>query len=236
MLGDERPGRYRERMSPTASRSAVALALALGLGASACGATKPVAVTTSSEVKECRAQWHDVARSVDGLDQDTHPSALASRWESVIATVVLYENTTSAKNCQQNIETQIAAITGLRQFSARLQPYDMEYQAQQAAADVGRYLADPLPAPSAGKHGKSVEPPAKATVSAALDRLEAHAATADADIAPGWSQLASVELSDETAVTGAIQDLGYLAQDSAEWKLCHDALGIIATAVRARQG
>jgi hypothetical protein len=221
-------------MVPHAARAALATAVILGLAATACGAEKTAASTASKALTQCRSQWRDVAKSVAGLDQDADPSALASRWTSVLATVEYYENTTTAKGCQQNIETQVEAITALRDFSTRLRPYDMEFQAAFVTDDVDRYLLDPLPAPTTGKAGKVV-PPSKAAVTAAQNALTGNASAANLELEPGWGQLASVELSDASAVDAAVQDLTFLAKDSATWATCAAALKVISTALDARK-
>jgi hypothetical protein len=219
-----------------ATRVALVTTAVLGLATTSCGAEKPTAATVPTALTACRSQWRDVARSVTGLDQDTDPSALATRWTSVLATVDYYETTQTAKNCQENIETQLEAITALRDFSARLRPYDMEYQADLVAPDVGRYLADPLPAATRNKNGKPVLPPSKAAVTAALNALRGNAAAAHDDLQPGWAQLASVELKDGSAVTTALQDLEFLAKDSPTWVTCNNALVVIGAAIRAQNG
>ena len=62
-------------------------ALALSFGATSCGGKKAAGTAASTSLEDCRSQWHDVAESVVGLDQDDNPSALASRWNSVVATI-----------------------------------------------------------------------------------------------------------------------------------------------------
>ncbi|MET3960487.1 hypothetical protein ABIE44_000421 [Marmoricola sp. OAE513] len=219
-----------------AARVVLATTLVLGLGSAGCSEEKKATAAKTPGLSECRKQWGDVADAIVGLDEDKHPSALASRWTSVVATVDYYENTDTATDCQQKIAAQLDAITALRQFSTRLQPYDMEFQADERAADVGRYLADPLPAPTKGKGGKKSRPPKKAAVAAALKTLEDNAAAANAELAPGWGQLASVELTDEAAVKAALQDLEFLAKDSPTWVRCNAALAVIEKAVRAQLG
>jgi hypothetical protein len=212
------------------------LALALALTASGCGASRIRATGASPSVQQCRSQWQGVAQSVAGLDGDTNPSALASRWTTVIATVDYYENITTAKRCRADIASQINAITALRAFSDRLRPYDMTYQSEQVAAAVDLYLHEPLPAPLRNARGKKIPPPSKQAVTAAAATLSEHASQANTDLAPAWEEFASVEISDAATVQSALTDLDSLARSSADWTACEQALQVIMTAERAQQG
>ncbi len=210
------------------------VSLALVLTASGCGAAASTSTSQSRALQHCRAQWHDVAQSVAGLDADTNPSALASRWNTVIATVDYYENTTTAKGCTSIIDGQVRAISALRDFSNQLRPYDMAYQAQQVASAVDLYLHDPLPAPTRNAKGKKVAPPSKQAVTAAAATLTQLAAAANADLAPAWEQFTSVEITDDAGVRTAMADLANLAQTSASWTACHQALQVITAAEQAQ--
>jgi len=187
-------------------------------------------------LKACQSQWHDVGDSVLGMDQDPNPSSLAERWTSVIATVEYYKTADSAKNCQANIETQLKAVTTLRQFSEKLRPYDMTYQLSQVQAAVDLYLHDPLPDPVRGENGKRVKPPSKEAVTTAMATLTANAAQANTELAPAWGQAASVDLTDVSALTTTMQDLDQLAQDSPHWVSCEQALQVLVAAIRAQEG
>lgn len=213
------------------------LALTLGPVLTACGAEEPsVPTAVPQTLEECREQWSEVGESVIGLDEDPNPSALASRWNSVTATIVLYENTESAENCQANIEAQTRAITLLREFMVTVQPYDMEYRLAQAAAGVDLYLNDPLPSPYQDPSGKTVRPPTKSAVRSAAAELSQYAATANAELQAGWAQLATVELTDPDAVQDAVADLVRLAAASPSWVACKAALQVIAAAITAQEG
>jgi hypothetical protein len=217
----------------------------VAVATSGCGSHQSTATRPADQtLKQCHQQWADVARSVKGLDQDTDPSALASRWTTVLATIDYYETSTTATGCQTNISSQVAAITSLREFSVKLRPYDMVYQLAQVAATVDSYQNAPLPKPvrtsgGDGKRkgkGKLVHPPTKAAVQAALATLQAHAAAADTALTPAWSEMASVELTNGTAVGSALQDLDFVAQDSTDWKQCEEALKVIVAAQHALAG
>lgn len=224
-------------MSGRALGSVAAGTLALATALAGCGADPaPAAKPLTQTVKQCQARWRDVAESVLGLDQDTNPSALASRWTSVSATVDYYATSTSAKNCQAIIETQVRAITALREFSEKLQPYDMAYQVGRVSAAVDLYLHDPVPKSARNADGKRVKAPTHAKVSEAIQTLTDQAADANAELQPGWAQLASVSLDDADAVSSAIDDLDLLAQHGNHWARCQTALQVIVAAIRAQEG
>jgi len=222
-----------------------AVAIALLPALAACGgngpgsdgtAHPPASSTVPQSVKDCQDQWHDVAESVLGLDQDTNPSSLASRWTTVIATVDYYRTSTEVKDCQATIEAQQQAITALRQFSERLRPYDMTYQLDRVRAAVDLYLHDPVPSPAKGTNGHRVKAPTHAQVAAALATLTAEAAAANADLQPGWDHLASITLEDASTVSDALDDLDALAQAGEHWTRCQQALQVIVSAERAQEG
>jgi hypothetical protein len=170
------------------------------------------------------------------MDQDPNPSALADRWNTIIATVDYYRTTDSAKNCQSTIENQLKAVTSLRQFSEKLRPYDMAYQLAQVRAAVDLYLNDELPAPVRDSNHKLVKPPTKAAVTSAMQTLTANAAQANTELEPGWEQTKSVDLTDVTALTTTMQDLDFLAQDSPHWRQCEEALQVLVAAIRFQEG
>jgi hypothetical protein len=203
-----------------------------------CGQASGSGATDRAEagLKECRAQWRQVGETVMGLDQDTNPSNLAARWNSVIATIDYYQTSGSSKNCQQTIENQLRAITALREFSAKLQPYDMTYQRDQLRAAVDLYLNDPLPAAVRGDDGARVKPPTKEAVSAAMQTLTANAEEANVELQPAWAQTSSVDLTDVDALTTTMHDLDFLAQDSPHWRACEEALQVLVAAIRAQEG
>lgn len=184
----------------------------------------------------CASQWKDVADSVIGLDQDTDPSSLASRWTSVIATVAYYRTRRQTKDCQQVVDHQVKAIADLRRFSDQLRPYDMAYQLQQVQASIDLYLHDPLPSPAKDAKGHTVRPPTKPAVLAAYETLKSEAPTAAADLQPGWAQMATVSLDDATALRTAVTDLDTLAQDSTAWQHCESALQVLVAATHAQEG
>ncbi|MGY2875412.1 hypothetical protein ACVW00_002602 [Marmoricola sp. URHA0025 HA25] len=227
---------HQRTWARTAVRVCVASVLALGVLGCGQGAKPDSATKGAAAVKDCRAQWAEVGDSVLGLDQDKNPSALPDRWNTVIATVDYYKHTTTAKNCQQLVETQLKAITSLRQFSEKLRPYDMTYQLDQVRAAVDLYLSDPLPAAVRDANHKLVRPPTKAAVKQAMQTLSDNAQIADQELQPGWEQTKSVDLTDVEALTTTMQDLDFLAQDSPHWRQCEDALQVLVAGIRFQEG
>jgi len=216
----------------------VCVAAVLAVGSTGCGhQAKPDASAKAEQaLKACRAQWSEVGDSVLGMDQDPNPSALADRWNTVIATVDYYRHTTTAHDCQKQVETQLKAVTSLRQFSEKLRPYDMTYQLDQVRAAVDLYLGDPLPAPVRGPGHKLVRPPTKPAVTQAMQALTDNAQAANQELEPGWEQTKSVDLTDVAALTKTMQDLDFLAQDSPHWRQCEDALQVLVAAIRFQEG
>jgi hypothetical protein len=217
-------------------RATVATLLVVALAACGQGAKSDTDAKAARALKDCRAQWADVGESVLGLDQDPNPSALADRWNNVIATVQYYKTVDSAKNCQSTIETQLKAVTSLRQFGEKLHPYDMTYQLEQVRAAVDLYLNDPLPEPVRGPGHKVVKPPTKEAVTQAMQTLTDNAQQANEELAPGWEQTKSVDLTDVTALTTTMQDLDFLAQDSPHWRQCEEGLQVLVAAIRFQEG
>lgn len=215
-----------------------ALAALLTLVPTACGSGGGSGADAKAEraLAACHAQWKDVGETVLGMDQDANPSALSDRWTSVIATVEYYQSADDATDCQSRVTTQVKAITALRQFSEKLRPYDMTYQLDQVRAAIDLYLNDPLPDPVRGDNGKRIRPPAKPAVSAAMQALATNAAPANVELQPGWDQISSVDLTDVPALTKAVQDLDFLAQDSPHWRQCEEALQVLVAAIRAQEG
>ena len=220
----------------TAVQVALATAVAVSLAGCGNGADSSAAAKSERALEACRAQWKDVGDSVVGMDRDPNPSALADRWNTVIATIDYYQTADSAKDCQTTIETQLKAVTSLRQFSEKLRPYDMTYQLDQVRAAIDLYLNDALPGPVRDENHKLIQPPTKAAVATAMQTLTDNAAQANAEIQPGWEQTKSVDLTDVTALTKTMQDLDFLAQDSAHWRGCEEALQVLVAAIRFQEG
>lgn len=231
--------RRRATWGRTATSVAAAGALAVSLAACGQPAGSPAARGEAKDARalqQCRAQWTDLGESIVGMDQDDNPSALASRWTSVIATVDYYRQTDTSKDCQANVDGQRKAVAALQQFSDTLRPYDMTYQLGQIRAAIELYLNDPVPAPARNENNKVVRPPSKAAVTAAMGTLSENAGQANVELQPGWEETVSVDLTDTAAVTRTMQDLDFLAQDSPHWRRCEEALQVLVAAIRAQEG
>ena len=217
-------------------RACVAVALTTALVACGESSESDSEAKAARALTECRAQWAEVGESVLGLDQDPNPSALADRWNSVIATVEYYKHTDTAKNCQATVENQLKSVTALRQFSEKLRPYDMTYQLAQVRAAIDLYLNDPLPEPVRDENDKLLRPPTKEAVTQAMQTLTENAPQANEELAPGWEQTESVDLTDVETLTTTMQDLDFLAQDSPHWRQCEEALQVLVAAIRFQEG
>lgn len=214
----------------------IALLIAAATGCGQADQASQADAKAAQALASCHEQWRDVAQSVVGQDTDEDPSALASRWTAVIATVDYYETSDIAENCQENVEVQLQAISDLREFSEELRPYDMSYQLRQSRASIDLYLHDPLPAATPNAKGRLTRPPGKAAVERALTTLTQRAGEADADLSIGWTQMATVDLDDAEALRSAVEDLDALARESEAWVACQDALRILVAAIRAQDG
>ena len=114
--------------------------------------------TTSPARPRWRAatQWKDLGKQVRGNDEKTNPSALAPRWNSVVATIDYYASSAKASGCDKAVDRQKDAITALTAFGTKLAPYDMELRLEQVRDDAEAYAAAPRPpatTPSADAEG-----------------------------------------------------------------------------------
>jgi hypothetical protein len=85
-------------------------------------------------------------------------------------------------------------------------------------------------------NGKKIKAPTQAAVETALQSLSDEWVDVNAELQPGWAQLASVSLDDDTAVASALDDLDSLAQAGEHWSHCQQALQVIVAATRAQEG
>lgn len=212
-----------------------ALRLVLGpvvvvLVAAGCGQATPApgAGTTapSKAAQACRDRWAALGKELQGRAAATEPSALPARWNSVVATVGYYATSASADDCPAALAGQRAAATTLAAFSARVRRYDPAYQLARLRSRAAAYVAAPLPRPARVK-GKRVPPVPKRTVRLAVATLAATAPRAVADMADGWHQLDTLDLTDTGAVRSALSDLAFLAQDSAPFRACAQAAAVL---------
>ena len=232
--GMQRP---RARVARTAV-TGVALAVLL----SGCGSNDAAEDDgPDQKTAACRDEWKDLGKNVQGNDQKTNPSALAARWNNVVATVGYYASSAKASDCGEAITKQKAAISALTSFSTRLAPYDMELRLDQVRDQAQKYAeGPPPPSPSPSpknkkKPNKLVKPPpappSPAQVAAALKTLTAQAPVATQQQGPGWTQARVVELTDTAAVAKTVKDLAFLSTESPSYRACQLLLARIRTAL-----
>lgn len=207
----------------------------------ACGAGP--ATTSSDEpskaTRACRAEWKDLGTQVQGKDEKTNPSALAPRWNAVVATIDYYASSGKASGCRAAIDRQKAAIAALSAFSVRLAPYDMELQFERVRDAAEKYAAGPRPTPSPAPKGSKKKgkrpprPPAPPTIAGAVKTLVGQAPRASQQQGPGWTQARVVDLGDKAAVAKAVKDLAFLSTQSPAWRACKAALAQIRLALAA---
>lgn len=232
------PGERRERVGLTAGLGVLLAAIAL---TGACGtAEKPAARATRSPdqaTSQCRAKWADLAQRIEGNQRQEEPSALADRWNSVVATADYYATSARSGDCTTRLDDQEKAISRLRSFEKSLQPWDMEHQLSDVETRADAYASSPRPKPSTGKKGGDSggkdSAPSPAAVKKALATLRRLAPTATEDQRPGWQQAEVVDLQDESAVKKARNDLDFLSHQSKAWRSCDDAVRLIRKALRA---
>jgi hypothetical protein len=194
----------------------------------------------SKAAVSCREKWKDLEDAVRGRDEMTNPSALAPRWNNIVATAEYYAAGASGSDCGTTIEAQKKAMSALTAFSTKLRPYDVELRLDTVKADAEEYASSPrppAPKPSPAKKGKkakkSPRPPKPADVAAALKTLTQQAPLATQQQGPAWQQARVVELSDAAAVAKAVKDLGFLSSESSAYTACSRALTTIQVALKA---
>ena len=220
----------------------VCAGMALVLLLAGCGSDEKPADQPSKATMACRGQWKDLGAQVRGNDEKTNPSALAPRWNTVVATIDYYVSSAKASDCGEALDRQKAAIGALTAFGARLAPYDMELRLEQVRDAAQKYAAGPRPTPSPSpatkkkskKHAKKPPlPPAPPTIAAAVKTLVSQAPVATQQQGPGWSQARVVELTDKAAVAKTVKDLAFLSTQSPAWRACTAALARIKLALAA---
>lgn len=208
--------------------SAVLLTLLAGCGSTATPVQHPARATPSlsAQAVACRGQWTDLGASLTGRDQAGYDSALAERWNSVLATIAYQAASATGRSCATALSAQRTAITQLETFGTRLRPFDMPYQLSTASASVQKFLASSPPAAS----GRA-KPPSEKQVRQALTTLKTYAAASAADLRPGWQQANRVDLTVPAATHKAVKDLAFLAGDSKPTRKCTAALAVLHKAL-----
>jgi hypothetical protein len=226
------------------SRVALVAAVVTGVLLAGCGSSDQPGDEPSKAALACRGEWKDLGKQVDGRDEETNPSALAARWNSIVATIEYYSTSATAKGCDEAIAQQKEAISALSAFAAKLAPYDMELRLEQVREDAEAYAAGPTPSPSPTPSPKDKKqkkkqvkpppgPPSPPTISNAVKTLIAQAPVATEQQGPGWQQARVVELTDDAAVAKTVRDLAFLSTQSPAWQASITALAQIKLALAA---
>ncbi len=223
-----------------------AVGAALALLLAGCGSDSKSADDGPDEATQaCRAEWKDLGKVSQGNDTRTNPSALAPRWNNVVATIDYYAGSAKKSDCGEAITKQKAAIGALTAFGAKLAPYDMELRLAQVRKDAEAYAAaprppatTPSPSPKSKKQKNQKKPkpipaPAPSSIGDAVKTLTSQAPVATQQQGPGWEQARVVELSDAAAVAKTVKDLAFLSRESAAYRACTAALAKIRVALAA---
>jgi hypothetical protein len=192
----------------------------------------------------CRKDWQELEKKVGGRDELSNPSALAERWNTVMATIEYYSTSASGKDCGKTLASQGKAMDALRAFGARLSRYDMELRLSVVKSDAETYAAaprPPAPKPSKAPKGKKKQkaaprPPKPADVGAALKTLTRQAPRATRQQQAGWEQAHVTELGDAAAVRKTVKDLSFLSSESRAYRVCIAKLALIKKALSAKTG
>jgi hypothetical protein len=223
------------------------LVLGLLLVTAGCGSdeSEKKADEPSKAALACRDSWKDLEADVDGRDSMTNPSALAPRWNSIVATVGYYAAGATADDCGETIEAAKKNMDALTAFGAKLRPFDMEFRLEAIELDATAYAAGPrppAPKPSPAKKGKKAKkaekpqrPPKPADVKAALATLTKQAPLATDQQAPAWQQARAADLDDAAAVKKAVKDLAFISSESKAYRAASAALAKIRPALKATE-
>ena len=190
----------------------------------------------------CRDSWKDLEADVDGKDSMTNPSALAPRWNGIVATVDHYVAGATADDCGTTIDEDKKNIAALTAFGAKLRPFDMEYRLEAIREDAEAYAngpRPPAPKPSPAKKGKKAKqaprPPKPADIKAALQTLTKQAPLATEQQGPAWQQARAGDLSDTAVVKKALKDMAFISSESKAYRTASAALSEIRTALKATE-
>ena len=218
------------------------LVLGMLLVVAGCGSdeSEEKADEPSKAALDCRDSWKDLEADVEGKDSMTNPSALAPRWNGIVATVDHYAAGATAEDCGKTIEDLQKNIVALTAFGAKLRPFDMEYRLEAVREDAAAYANGPRPpAPksSPAKKGKKAKqaprPPKPADIKAALTTLTKQAPLATEQQTPAWQQARAGDLTDAAAVKKAVKDLAFISSESKAYRASSAALAEIRQALKA---
>ena len=211
------------------------------VGTAGCGT--PHVAPLSKPVASCRATWGALEKDLAGRDTGTGPSELPDRWAAIIAGVRYHAVSADASDCGAPLTAQRAAITALNDFEEQVQGYDMALARRQLKGAAKLWLSSAVPADSElGSTGPAV-PHAK--VKQAINTLRDDASRADRDLADGWAEADTVDLTNTKAVRKVVSDLDFLASQSRSYQRCIKAVEVLRRVVqqqfallsaRAKQG
>ena len=225
-------------------RLAMGVVVGMVLVAAGCGSddSEKKADEPSKAALDCRESWKDLEADVDGRDSLTYPSALAPRWNGVVATVDYYAAGATADDCGETIDDQKKSMAKLTAFGARLMPFDMEFRLKGVKDEAEAYAESPrppAPEPSPAKKGKKAKkeprPPKPADIKAALATLTKQAPLATEQQTPAWQQARAVDLDDAAAVKKAVKDLAFISRESRAYRAASAALAEIRPALKAAE-
>ncbi len=229
-------GDAMRRSRARAGRAALAGA-ALTLLVAACGSNNASTEDgPDAKTSACRGQWKDLEKQVRGNDEATNPSALAARWNTVVATIDYYASSATSSDCEQAITKQKVAISALTSFGTRLAAYDMQLRLEEVRDRAEAYAHrphSPTPKPKPKKKSKVATPPSPAQVATALKTCSTQAPLATQQQGPAWTQARVVELTDKAAVAKAVKDLAFLSTQSPAYRSCVTQLARIKLALAA---
>ncbi len=232
---------------PLSKRSAeLAIGLVLGLlVVSGCGSDsgEEKSDEPSKAALDCRDEWKDLKGEIKGRDSLTYPSALAPKWNGILAATDHYAAAATADDCGKTISNEKKTIAALTAFGAKLRPYDMEYRLQAVKEDAEAYASGPrppAPKPSPAKKGKKAKkpprPPKPSDIKAALATLTKQAPLATEQQTPAWQQARAGDVTDTAAVKKAVKDLAFLSSESKAYRTASAALAEIRPALRPAEG
>jgi hypothetical protein len=221
-----------------------ALLLGLLLTLGGCGSTddEAKADAPSKDTVACREKWKALEDKVGDRASRTEPSSLATRWNSIAATISYYSTAATAKDCDTALGAQQKAMDALTAFGAKLRPYDMELRLKLVKPGAEQYAArprppKPSPTPKSKKQKQKKQKPAPqapkpSDIGAALKTFTKEAPLATRQQGPGWQQARVVDLANKAAVAKTVKDLAFLSTESSAYRACKTASAQIRTAVR----
>ena len=232
-------------MHPRAWVSRAVLGAVLVLVVAGCGSGGTKDDEPSKAAVACRDQWKDLGKQVRGNDEKSNPSALAPRWNSVVATIEYYASSAKASGCDKAIDRQKEAISSLTKFGTKLAPYDMGCGWSRCATTPRPTRPRPArrqppPAPRRRTRRSRRNRKAEADPGARTfhhqrrgEDLDQPGAGGHHTARPRLAAGAGRGASDPAAVAKAVKDLAFLSTESAAWRACQGSSAQIKVALAA---